>query len=312
VLRARAITYLYGPEGPGVVEADIEVAAGETLGLVGPNGAGKSTLLKLLEGRLPPDRGEVDAPARRTATGQVAFGYTAESNAHFESLSGRYNAVFFARAGGLTRATADTAVSELMRALGLIDDADRPVAEYSFGARRKLTLVEALAHNPSVLLLDEPTVGLDAASKEALAGLLRGRAARGLATILASHDLPFVVDVADRVLFMHNGRVLEGGRPSTLLSDIGSVVRFEFTLAEPLADPPEWPDGVRLVFSGNPVVVEADAGEVALPEAIRALISHGARMRAVVVREAGLAEAFRRIAGEDLGVGGGIDGGGKS
>ena len=308
MLRARAITYLYGPEAPGVVEADIEVAAGETLAIVGPNGAGKSTLLKLLEGRLSPLRCEVDAPARRTEAGRVAFGYAAESNAHFESLSGRYNAVFFARAGGVPRAAAHTAVSELMHALGLIHDADRPVAEYSFGARRKLTLVEALTHSPRVLLLDEPTVGLDAESKEALAGLLRGRAEQGFATILASHDLPFVVDAVDRVLFMHRGRVLEGGRPSDLLSDVGDVVRFAFTLAEPLADPPEWPDGIRLLVWGNPVVVEAERGEVALPEAIRALISRGARLRAVVVREAGLAEAFRRIAGEELGVGARIKG----
>jgi ABC-2 type transport system ATP-binding protein len=301
VLRARAVTYSYGPEAPGVVVGDLEVSPGEVLGLVGPNGAGKSTLLRLLEGRLTPDGGTIESPPRRTVDGRVAFGYLAESVAHFESLTGLYNATFFARAGGMTLPQAESAVGELMVAFGMSRDMRRTVGGYSFGARRKLALVEALAHRPDVLLLDEPTVGLDAESREALTRLLRQRAADDLATVLASHDLPFVTEVADRVAFMNRGRVLEGGRPAALLSDLGDMVRFEFSLSEPLAAPPEWPEGLRLLEAGNPLLVGSDRGREDLPEAVGALVSCGARIQSVVVREAGLAEVFRRIAGEELG-----------
>lgn len=288
-----------------MIDADLDVEPGTVLGLVGPNGAGKSTLLKLLEGRLTPDTGKIDAPPRRTAAGRTTRGYAADGDAHFECLSGRYNAMFFARSGGLRRAEAESAVTEVMRLLGLADDADRPVAEYSFGARRKLTLVEALAHAPSLLLLDEPTVGLDANSRDALVALLRQRATAGLTTVLASHDLGFVVAAADRVVFMNRGRVLEGGRPSELLSELGETARFEITLEAPLrealGDPPNWPEGLQVVESGNPVVLQSDRGREGLLEALHALVSRGARIKAVVVREPGLADAFRRISGEELG-----------
>lgn len=301
MLRARGVSYRYGGgEGLGVVDADLEVAPGTVLGLVGPNGAGKSTLLRLLDGSLEPDRGEVEGPPRRAADGRMTFGYAADSDAHFECLSGWYNANFFARCGGLSKAEAESAVSDLMGALGLREDALRPVSEYSFGARRKLTLLEALVHEPAFLLLDEPTVGLDATSRDALAGLLRRRAAAGLTTILASHDLGFVVEVADRVVFMNRGKVLDGGRPAALLADLGDTALFEIMLAGPLEDSLNWPEGLRVLRTGSPLLVESQRGHEGVVDVVRTLVASGARIRTLAVREPGLADAFRRISGEEL------------
>ncbi|MDT8341185.1 MAG: ABC transporter ATP-binding protein [Longimicrobiales bacterium] len=302
MLRATGVGYGYGPAEEEAVEAaELEVAPGEVVAVLGPNGAGKSTLLRLLDGQLEPRRGTVRRPPPRTPDGLLAYGWAGEDAPHFEHLSGRENARFFARAAGLDRAAADTAVQTLLDRLALAPEAGRPVSAYSFGARRKLALVAALAHRPPVLLLDEPTVGLDADARAALARLLRKRSAAGAAVVLASHDTPFVEEVADRVVFMVRGRTRGGGRPRDLIRELGEGARIVVTLRAP----PELPSdfhgpGWRVVEPGNPLVVRAEAGERALPDLCRALVSAGARIREISVRPPDLDEAFRRAVGETL------------
>ncbi len=312
MLRARGVTHGYGPDAQAVRGADLVAAPGEVLALVGPNGAGKSTLLGLLEGRLTPGEGTIEAPPRRGEDGRVAFGYAPESSVHYEVLTGRENAVFFARAAGLPRAEAEGEVSAFLGIMGLAEDADRPVVEYSYGARRKLTLIEALAHRPAVALLDEPTVGLDADSRSALTGVVRERARAGLTTVLASHDLSFVGEVADRVLFMHRGRVLGGGRPEALVAEGGGAARFEVTLGGASVDAIPWPDGLRVLRAGNPLVLESSRGPGDVTRVVTTLITAGGAITSLTVREAGLADAFRRIAGDELGPDPRLTGGGDT
>ncbi|HEX9885050.1 MAG TPA: ABC transporter ATP-binding protein [Longimicrobiales bacterium] len=302
MLRAIGVSYSYGSSPNGVHDADLAVAKGEVIGLVGPNGAGKSTLLRLLDGQMEPQTGRVERPPPRTAEGRVDYGFTAEETPHFESLSGLHNALFFARAAGLDRTAATEAVERLFERLALSEHAALPVAEYSFGARRKLALVEAMAHDPSLLLLDEPTLGLDAESRTRLAALLAERAHAGTGIVLSSHDAAFVEEVAHHVVFIVRGRTRRGGRPDELIEALDGAVNLIFNLSGPLRSPPEprGPDWT-VIDDGNPIVVRAERGQAALPEVSRALLSAGADIREVHVREPGLGDAFRRIMGEELG-----------
>jgi ABC-type multidrug transport system ATPase subunit len=301
VVRAVAVSYRYDSGTAALNGVDLEGRSGEIVALVGPNGAGKSTLLRLLAGDLAPDAGALYLPSRRSAAGRVAMGYAGEEACHFESLSGTYNAVFFARAAGLSREEAEAAVREQFDRLGLAEDASRPVSTYSFGARRKLQLVEALAHRPTLTLLDEPFVGLDLDSREALADLLRERSAAGGTVMMASHDLDLLPQLADRIVFLHDARVVAGGSPDELLSSMPNVARFEFTL-DGGVDSAELVlgEGMILVDGGDPIVLESERGHAALPEACRVLAAAGARIRAVVVRDAGLAAVFRKVTGAEL------------
>jgi ABC-2 type transport system ATP-binding protein len=299
-LNALGVRYRYGADAPALDGLDLSVRCGEVVALVGPNGAGKSTLLRILAEELTPGEGVLELfPPKRA--GRSARGYAPEEAAHFEPLSGRSNALFFAQAAGLSRTEAEDAVEQHIRILGLTEDADRAVSTYSFGARRKLLLVEALAHRPSLALLDEPTTGLDAQSREAFAQLVRKRALEGTSVVLASHDLALVAELADRVVFLHAGRVVAGGRPEELVAAVAGVARFEVTLLAPFDPLPEsFGEGIRLVSPGDPLVFESLRGQAGLPETLASLVGAGGRVRSLVVRDAGLAEAFRRLTGQAL------------
>ncbi len=299
--RAHGVTYRYGSAPASVERVELEVRPGEIVGLVGRNGAGKSTLLRLLIGELTPTEGTVELPALRGPDGRVTVGYVGEETAHFDALSGLDNALFFARAAGLGRRAATEAVAEHVKLLGLSDEAASPVSTYSFGARRKLLLVEALAHRPRFVVLDEPTAGLDAGSRDALARLLRGRRGEGSGVAVASHDLGFLTDLVDRIVVVHRGRVIAEGRLQELLASVGSLTRFEIALeARPERLPEDFGPDVELVRGGDELVLETTRGQDALPDVWTALVAAGARISGVVVREPGLAEVFRHFTGEDL------------
>lgn len=301
-IRLSGVGFRYAPHGPPVLaDVELQVARGEVVVLVGPNGAGKSTLLRVLAGELAPDVGELHVPPRRRPDGRVGLGYAPDEAVHFDALTGERNAMFFARAAGLDRRAAVAAVSEHMEALGLVEYARRPVSEYSFGARRKLLLIEALAHRPRLILLDEPTAGLDAASRESLSRMLRGRAADGDSAVIASHDPGLVAELADRIVFVHRGHLVAGGRPTELLAGLGEATRLEISLESGAPSlPGHLGEGVRVVRDADPLIVESERGQACLPEVTSALLSAGARIRSIVIREAGLAEAFRLATGEEL------------
>ncbi len=207
-------------------DIDLTVHAGETLALLGPNGSGKSTLLRILAGDLAPSRG-----ARHRIAGDDAapalrrFGYAPDEAAHFDELSGRENAVFFARANG----AGPRAVDALLAAFGLAADAGVAAGEYSFGMRRKLALVEAMAHAPALLLLDEPTIGLDPAALLALTAELQSRTQAGAAVVLATNDAAAAA-LATRIVFLHRGRKVADSPAQALLRSVAGETRIDVEL----------------------------------------------------------------------------------
>ena len=201
---------------------DLDVAAGEVVGVLGPNGAGKTSFLRLLCGGRRPTSGSIAIPTRR-----ADIGIAGDESIHLDALSGLENALIFAELGGLTRASARPRVRALLTRFGLDADAHRPVADYSFGMRRKLLLLEALAHEPRLVVMDEPTTGLDQQGRDALHQLLRERVAAGAAVVLASNDPLEPQRLCDRVLFLHRGRIVLEGSPKGLIERLGGAERLE-------------------------------------------------------------------------------------
>lgn len=285
-----------------VNQLDLDVGVGEIVGLVGPKGSGASTLLRILAGDLRPESGTLELPARHSSGGRLMLGFAPLEGPHFESLTGRQNAMFFARAAGLRRSEADASVDEYIALMGLEQQADRPVAEYSFSARRRLLLVEALAHRPALTILDRPFLGLGQPQREALIHTLRLQAAKRGTVIVASPDLGLLPELADRILFFHGGRVVTGGRVAELLAAVGSTTRIELELERrPRHLDVKFRTGMRMVSDGDPIVIESTRGQASIGEACGAMIAAGALIRSVTVREPDLAEVFRRVTGTELG-----------
>lgn len=301
VIRASGLTYRYGSGAPILNGIDLEIGVGEVVAVVGPPTSGKSTLLRILAGLLVPTAGTLELPARRTSAGRVMLGFVPEVEPHFESMTGEENALFFARAAGLKRRDAVQSVAELMEQLGLKDDAHRPVSEYSFEARRRLLLVEALAHRPALTLLDNPFLGLDQTARGSLIHMLRLQSAKRGTVVVASPQLALLPELADRILFLHDGRIVTGGRVAELLSSLGSATRIEIAFERrPQRLDAQFRPGTRVISDGEPLVLESGRGPAAVGEICTALVAAGAVIKSVTVREADLEEVFRRATGAEL------------
>ena len=229
LLSVRGVSKSYGAR-PTLKGVDLEVRAGEFVALLGPNGAGKSTLFQLLTGLFNADAGEVRvcgqnmrvAPVR--ALGRI--GVVFQQMTLDMDLSVEANLVFHARLHGIGGAQAKARIADALARLGLAERRGDRVRELSGGNRRKVELARALVHQPSVLLMDEATVGLDPASRRHLLDEVLGLRASGVGVLWASH-LVDEAEAADRVLVLHKGELLAQGTPAELVAASGCA-----TLAE--------------------------------------------------------------------------------
>ncbi|MBI4694337.1 MAG: ABC transporter ATP-binding protein [Gammaproteobacteria bacterium] len=230
VIEARGVTRTYG-EVRAVDGVDLDVAPGEIFGLIGHNGAGKSTLIRLVLGLVAPQAGEIRCmgvpvlgPAFRDVRRQLA--YLPENVAFYENLTGLETLHFYAKLKGLTL----SAARPLLDKVGLAHAAQRPLRGYSKGMRQRLGLAQALLGTPRLLVLDEPTTGLDPAGIREFYGILEDCRARGMTIILSSHNLAEIEGHLDRLALMSQGRVRATGNLDTLSRELDLPVQIALKL----------------------------------------------------------------------------------
>jgi ABC-2 type transport system ATP-binding protein len=204
-----------------VDDVSFSIAAGEILGFLGPNGAGKSTTIKMVTGQLTPESGTIeilgmDMPAQREDI-QERLGVCFEEKNLYLSMTGRENLVFFAKLFGLSNFQPEPMLDQV----GLSARIDDRVSEYSKGMRQRLMMARALVNTPDVLLLDEPTDGLDPVSAIAIRDLIRREADRGAAVLLTTHDMHEADELSDRVAFINQGSILTIDTPDNLKLEHG-------------------------------------------------------------------------------------------
>jgi ABC-2 type transport system ATP-binding protein len=263
----------------------LEVGAGEAVALLGPNGAGKSTLIRCLTTLLRPDSGAFEiAGADVVATPAAArrhFGYAGQESALDKVLTGAEMLRFQAGITHLTRQDSSERSRELLRRFGLEAAAGRAVETYSGGMRRRLDLACALMHRPRVLILDEPSSGLDYEARRGLWAILAELKREGVAILLATHDFEEAETAADRCVLLAHGRVVGAGAPQELRAALGAWV-----LTAALAEHPRTGDRKRLAelfaaLPGTPIppapgsaefaqAVPRELGDRPWPEALRA------------------------------------------
>ncbi len=205
-------------------DLNLNLGEGEVLGLFGHNGAGKTTSMKLILGLLAPSEGQVKVLGRAPNDPQVRrqLGYLPENVTFYPQLSGRETLRHFARLKG----AAQSQVDELLEQVGLAHAADRRVKTYSKGMRQRLGLAQALLGEPKLLLLDEPTVGLDPIATQDLYQLIDRLRQRGTSIILCSHVLPGVEAHINRAAILAKGRLQAVGSLSQLRAEAGLPVRI--------------------------------------------------------------------------------------
>jgi ABC-2 type transport system ATP-binding protein len=237
LLRIRDLSHRYpGASGDALCAVSLEMARGQILGLLGPNGAGKSTLIGHLSGTLPVTSGTIEfdgqplAQLRRREPARIAI--APQSLAFYPMLSVRENLACFAAAARLTgqrlraRIQACTALAQLERFMGV------RAQQLSGGLQRRLNLAIALLPEPDLLLLDEPTVGVDPQSRAFILQSIRALAAQGMAVIYASHYMEEVEAIAERVAILDHGRVLREGPLADLLAEDSRILSLRVDPAD--------------------------------------------------------------------------------
>ena len=204
---------LRGMKLRAVDDLSLRVPAGQVFGLLGPNGSGKSTTIKIILGLLEPTAGgcRVFGVPSAQVEARVDVGYLPESPYFYRHLSGRELVRFYARMCGLAGAKLAPRVAEVIDWVGLTEAADRLVGTYSKGMLQRIGLAQALVHDPRLVILDEPTSGVDPVGAAAISELILQLKAQGKTVLITSHLLTQIEDICDRVAILDRGRlILEG------------------------------------------------------------------------------------------------------
>ena len=227
----RQLTHRYG-HFTAVDALTLQVRCGETFGLLGPNGAGKTTVVRVLTTLTPVSHGEVfifgmDA-RRHTMDIRYNIGYVPQQLSIEPALTGRQNVQWFARLYDVPRAQRTARVDEALGAMNLLDVADKLAGTYSGGMVRRLELAQALVNRPSLLILDEPTVGLDPIARDAVwSHVERMQAEFGMTVLLTTHYMEEADALCDRVTLMHHGKLRAVGSPAELKSEVSPDATLE-------------------------------------------------------------------------------------
>jgi ABC-2 type transport system ATP-binding protein len=224
------------PRVEAVKSISFEIPSGQVFGLLGPNGSGKSTTIKMILGLLFPTAGtlEVLGASPRSTAVKSRIGYLPEESYLYPHLTPLETLTFYARLFRLPADEARTRIDQLLDMIGLSHARHRPVGEFSKGMARRIGLAQALLNDPDLVILDEPTAGLDPQGTRQVKDLILALAARGKTVLLTSHLLADVEDVCQQVAILFNGRILAHGTLDSLLAQQDKTTLTFPTPADPL------------------------------------------------------------------------------
>ncbi|CAN5590385.1 ABC transporter ATP-binding protein [soil metagenome] len=291
-----------------VDDVGFEIAKGECYGLLGPNGAGKTTTISLLCGLLTADAGEVLVAGHRLAdepdAAKAALGYVPQEIALYPDLSAVENLRFFGRLYGLTGAHLTDRVAAVLDVVGLADRADERVDRYSGGMRRRANIAAGLLHEPELLVLDEPTVGVDPQSRNAILEAVDRFGREGLSVLYTTHYIEEAERLCDRVGIIDEGRLVVEGTRRELVARVGErdrvVVEAEGDLATFAARCREVPGAEEVSVVEGGVEAMAEDGRHLLATLLATAAPAGAEVTGVRVVEADLESVFLHLTGKAL------------
>ncbi len=284
-----------------------EVRPGELYGLLGPNGAGKTTTISIVSGLLRPDAGEVRIAGHGfwsdPQKAKRIMGVVPQEVAIYEELTGRENLEFWGRMAGLRGGEAKARARELLQALALGDRADDTVRKYSGGMKRRVNLGCALLHRPKLLLLDEPTVGIDPQARLNILEFIRGLRASGTAILYTTHYLEEAESLCDRIGILDHGRLLAEGTLQELQDRIGGDRVFILEADFQGANPEAWTgfqQRFRILQQSERQLAVAAVGNRDPSECLKDLLALPLRVENVTLKRPSLNDVFLQLTGRDL------------
>jgi ABC-2 type transport system ATP-binding protein len=284
------------------------IAPGETYGLLGPNGAGKTTTISMVAGLLERDAGEVHISGRALTTSSVEvkglLGLVPQEIAVYPDLTARENLVFFGKLYGMKGADLTTRVDEVLGVIGLTDRAGDRAGEFSGGMKRRLNIGIGLLHKPALLILDEPTVGVDPQSRNAILESVERLSGEGMAVLYTTHYMEEAERLCDRVGIIDQGHIMAEGTRRELVQLVGHHDRIRLDATGSV-------EPAVAALAGLPSIVDAGAGDGVielvvddaaekLTEILAVVTGSGVTVHSVDIEEPNLESVFLHLTGRAL------------
>jgi ABC-type multidrug transport system ATPase subunit len=284
-------------------EINLSINQGEFYGLMGPNGSGKTTLVSIIASIRSPNSGIIKIFGESPEKAKHLIGYVPQENFSSPSLTGKENLMYFARMLGYPKAKADTLTNDLLKKIGLSKDAHKRVSNYSGGMRKRLEVATALYPGIKLLILDEPTTGLDPSARRTFFGLLEEIREKDTTVLLVTH-IGADAELASRVGLIDKGIVIAEGEPEQLKDESGlqTAITVETLVKSERVIP--------LLQEFGKSVMETDAGyrihckqaEEAIPDLVRKLDSAGVKVTRLEMTQPSLEDVFFSLTGKPVGV----------
>jgi lipooligosaccharide transport system ATP-binding protein len=299
LVHARGLQKKYG-EFTAVDGVDFDVQRGQAFGFLGPNGAGKSSTMRMIQCVSPPSAGTLQVmgldPAADGPRIRARLGVVPQEDTLDAELTVRENLLVYARYFGMSWATARARAAELLEFVQLSDKAHARVQTLSGGMKRRLTIARSLVNSPDLLLLDEPTTGLDPQARHVVWDRLFRLKSQGVTLVLTTHYMDEAEQLCDRLVVMDGGRIVAEGSPRELIERYSTreVVELRYPNGVPA---PRWDlDGARVETLADRLLVYTDHGDAVAASAAR----RDPPPVGVLVRRSGLEDVFLRLTGRTL------------
>ncbi|NSW53748.1 MAG: ATP-binding cassette domain-containing protein [Anaerolineae bacterium] len=286
---------------------DFQVKEGEIFSLLGPNGAGKSTTISMISGLLTPTSGDVTifgtSIRREGAKAQSYLGVVPQEVAIYEDLSAQQNLMFWGRLYGLRGAQLRQRVDEVLELIELSDRRSQSTGKYSGGMKRRLNIGIALLHKPRLMILDEPTVGIDPQSRRKILDSVKELRSQGTTVLYTTHYMEEAEELSDRIGIIDHGKIIAMGTHAELVRLIGEKDRILLTISDPDRMAPHLaalPGVAEVQRENGQTLVIADNADSLLPRVFQAAQLHDAHIASVEIQEATLETVFLHLTGRAL------------
>jgi len=284
------------------------VERGEILSLLGPNGAGKSTLISMLSGLLTPDSGDVFIMGRsiieKPGDAKAHLGVVPQEIAIYPDLSARENLSFWGKMYGLRGAALSSRVDKVLDIIGLKSRQDDRVGKYSGGMKRRLNIGVALLHKPEVLIMDEPTVGIDPHTRRYILENIKRLNREGMVVLHTTHRMEEAAELADHIAIMDLGKIIAYGTHRDLIDLVGRQTRIDLILnadSELIMEEWESIEGVfKITAAGRVISVLVDDSNRVLPHLFEAASRANVCITAVDIQQPNLEAVFLHLTGRAL------------